>query len=224
MRRFVLLLAVLLCFSACFAACGNNKPGELPVMTTSGAKPMDLTAITASDYISLAQYKGFTIEYLPGLEEKSDVIWEKIFFASTVLSYPEQQIEYYIDQVRAEYIFIASERGEPYEDVLEIFGVTDDTMLKQAQYYTKADLVRRAIIEAEGIVLTEEDKTQHTDKYIKKFVDDYGYDESYVRENLMNELYDVMLEDKMMERLLMLNTFIEVGGLESTEGEHDHEH
>jgi hypothetical protein len=232
MKKIALLVAVLLCFSACFAACKNNGPEELPVMTTSGAKPMDLTTITATDYVVLGQYKDNTIEYLPAQEEKGDMIWEKIFFSSTVIEYPQQQIEYYIDQIRAYYIYVAEERGDTYQEVLDMLGVTDETMLTEAQFKTKADLIKRAIIETEGIVLTEEDKANNTDKYVQKFIDDYGYAEDHIRTELMDELYDVMLEDKMMEKLILLNTFIERGFLEDGDattdeengGGHDHEH
>ncbi len=210
MKKTAFLIAIILCLAAIVMSCGGNKNGKVG-MTTSGVQPIEIDELPISEYVTLCEYKGLTFEYLPAQEEPSEIIWEKIYFESTIHKYPEQQVEYYIDQIRAQYIYVAQERGDTFQNVIDSLGVTDATMLKEAQFKTAADLIRRAVIEAEGIELTEEDKTNHADKYIERCAKDYGYTEEYIRENLMDEIYDIMLEEKMMEKLVLLNTFVEVG-------------
>lgn len=217
MKKITFLIVMILCLASIFTSCSGNKNGKVG-MTTAGVEPMELEKLDVSEYITLCQYKGLTIEYLPALEEPSELIWEKVYFESTIHKYPEQQVEYYIDQIRAQYIYVAQERGDTFQNVIDSLGITDATMLKEAQYKTAADLVRLAIIEAEEIELTEEDKNKHADKYIERCATDYGYTKEYIRENLMDEIYDIMLEEKMMEKLVLLNTFVEMG----QQAEHTH--
>ena len=46
------------------------------------------------------------------------------------------------------------------------------------------------------------------DKYVEKYVTNYGYSEDYVRKNLIEEIYKSMIYDKMIEYLVLKNTFI----------------
>ena len=212
MKKIALLMAVLICLTASCTACAEKKKGYTEV-TTAGVPSMDIEALDTSEYVSLCEYKGLTIEYLPAQEEPSSLIWEKVYFESKIIKYPEQQVNYYLDQISARYIFVAKERDEPYEDVLAMLGVTEATMLKEAQYMVAQDLIVEALLRAEQIELTEEDKTKNLDKYMERYVKEYGYAEDYVKKNLMDELYDEMLYDKMIEKLVLLNTFVKVGEL-----------
>ena len=73
-----------------------------------------------------------------------------------------------------------------------------------------ARYVLHALIKAENITLTDADKQNNFERYVVKFVDDYGYGEEYVRENMSEQIYDTMLFDKTVERLITLNTFVDI--------------
>ena len=65
-----------------------------------------------------------------------------------------------------------------------------------------------ALVKAEGISLSDDEKKNNFDRYVEKFVNDYGYGEEYVRENMSEQIYQTMLFDKTLERLITLNKFV----------------
>jgi hypothetical protein len=86
--------------------------------------------------------------------------------------------------------------------------VTEESLKEEARHMTLDDLVSAAIQKAEDIELTENEKLENFDSYLKVFTETYGYNEQYVRDNLEEELYATMLRDKMMEKLVLLNNFV----------------
>jgi ABC-type microcin C transport system permease subunit YejB len=86
-------------------------------------------------------------------------------------------------------------------------GVSEADIEAEAKKYVKEDLVQLAVLRAEGIALTDDEKIKLLARYVKKYVDDYGYSEDYVRKNLTDEIYKSMLFDKMLEYLMLKNTF-----------------
>ena len=59
-----------------------------------------------------------------------------------------------------------------------------------------------------GIEVTEKDKERLFDRYVEKFVADYGYDRAYVENEMRELIFDTMLYDKTMEYLTLNNTVI----------------
>ena len=125
-----------------------------------------------------------------------------------MLDYPEAALEYYIDQAELRYKHYAEEGNVEYSELLESLGVSGADIENEAKKYVKEDLVQLAVLRAEGIALTDDEKIRLFDRYVKKYVDDYGYSEDYVRKNLTEEIYKSMLFDKMLEYLVLKNTFI----------------
>ncbi|MBQ7383301.1 MAG: hypothetical protein IJV72_00730, partial [Clostridia bacterium] len=88
----------------------------------------------------------------------------------------------------------------------------EEDMIAEARELTRDDLVFAAVVKAENISLSDADKQNNFDKYVEKFVNSYGYGEEYVRENMSEQIYETMLFDKMLEKLITLNKFASTEG------------
>ncbi|MBE6597796.1 MAG: hypothetical protein E7641_09060 [Ruminococcaceae bacterium] len=205
MKRFaaIFLALLLLCASLFGCARGKESPEE-----PDGNKyePMKFTAENIGRYITLSEYSGLEITLLEG-ESKGDAALRHIADGAKILEYPDSQVNYYLAQEKAKYRYLASESGDGYEELLKLLGVTEESMLEDARALVKKDLVFYAVVFAEGIQVTEAEKVANFDKYVKKYVDDFGYDESYVRENMTEQIYESMLYDKTAEKLITMNSF-----------------
>ena len=75
-------------------------------------------------------------------------------------------------------------------------------MREQAKSIVLKDMVYEYIVEAEGLTITAEEKSRLFDKYVDKYVSDYGYSRDYVLTNMETLITDSMLYDKTMEFLM----------------------
>ena len=211
MKKLVFFLSILLCVSVLFISCDkDNSKDRGVVATTEKVTPMDISSIDVFEYISIGEYKGMTVEYKGTDTDKKDALWAAILDNTSVIKYPDQQVDYYYNQIKAQYIYIAQSNNDTYENVLEYVGVTEEGILAEARCMAVDDLVREAILELESIELTEVEKSDNYDVYVRTFTEMYGYTEEYVRNRLTEELYDTMLYDKMMEKLVLMNEFVVV--------------
>ncbi len=209
MRRFIALFAVLTILSLAILSCerADETVGE---KNGDGnfADPVDISTLDLSLYIELGEYKGLEIS-LGADSSKGDAVWQRVQDGATVIAYPEGQVRYYFERSKASYEYLAARGNDTYENILEGLGVTEEQMIEDARALTRSDLVLHAVIKAEGIVLTDDDKRNNFERYVMKFVVDYGYSEEYVRSNMTEQIYDTMLFDKTVELLITLNTFVE---------------
>jgi len=162
-----------------------------------------------SDYVAPLAYTGLTVELSSADSLKSEAVWSLLLSRAEILAYPEDAVEYYAEQRRSTYRYYAEKNDWSYEQALEFFGVSEDSIVTEAKEMVKGDLVYRYIVKDAGITLSEDEKADQLDRYVKKYAEDYGYTEDYVRENLTDLIYDSMLYDKTMEYLIVNNTFIE---------------
>ena len=199
----ILLISLLL--TSVFFISGCKKNGQEDEY--SSKKP-DIFALPLSveEYVSLGTYKGLTVK-LEEDENKGDAVWNVIVENSEVKSYPQQLIDYYSDQLSAQYRYYAERSGKSFEEVLSDHGKTKESIEADAKELAKEDLVYAAIVKAEEITLTDEDIDAHFDKFVSQYVSIYGYTEKYVKENLADIVLDTMLHDKMMEFLIINNKF-----------------
>ena len=207
MRRFMALIAAILILCLSVVSCKKNDTDEVGA-TEKFSDPVDIGALDLSLYIELGEYKGHQIA-LVGNTSKGDAVWKTVLDSSRVIAYPEGQVRYYFERSKASYEYLAKKGNDTYENIIAGIGVTEDQMMNDARALTKEDLVLHALIKAEGIVLTDEDKSNNFERYVKKFVEDYGYGEEYVRDEMTEQIYDTMLFDKTVERLITLNTFVD---------------
>ena len=94
-----------------------------------------------------------------------------------------------------------------YDELMKLLDMDEEDIANEAKDLVKKDLITKAIVKAEGIELTEAEKTELFDKYAAFYIDVNGFSEDYVRENLTDEIYESMQYDKMMEYLLTLSYF-----------------
>ena len=202
MRKITRILASLVLFallSTLFVGCADKDKG--------GSAELDYSGVELDSCIKLGKYTGLEIELSEG-ESKSEAVWKMTVDGTQVLDYPEDALEYYIAQAELRYKHYAEEGDLKYSELLESLGISEADIEAEAKKYVKEDLVQLAIVKAESIELTDAEKGRLLDKYVKKYVDDYGYSEDYVRKNLTEEVYKSMLFDKMVEYLMLNNTFI----------------
>lgn len=208
MKKLSLLMLVVLLTASLVISCDKKEEER-----DDGAKPVetiDISSLELSEYVSLGKYSGMTVSYDPSKTSKGDAVWETVVKGSEIKAYPEEQLEYYFAQSKAKYKYLASKGNDTYENILSALGVTEEDMMNEAKELVAEDLVRYALLEAESIVLSENEKQNNFERYVQKFVGSYGYDEEYVRENMTEQIYDTMLFDKMLEKLIMINEFAEV--------------
>ena len=200
-----LLLLLLLGIALLFSSCNKKPPKELTLP--------DYSDIALSDYVSLGEYKGLKVAIGGVVSEDMTndlVLWETIVRNADVIKYPDDALSYYKEQTTRLYMGYAEEGSMSYDELMTSLGKTDEDIEEEAKEYVKSDLVRLAIIEAEGLYLTDDEKARLFDKYAYKFEVTYGYTTEYVRENLTDEIYDAMQHDKMMEFLLLNNEIIAI--------------
>ena len=191
-------LLLLLCILLCAIGCSKS----------ASAEKLDLEKAEMSElcgYVTLGQYKNMTVK-LDG-RTKSEAIWSAIRKNADIVKYPETLVKYYEQQARSEYEYYAEQLDMKYKDVLKKLGTSEDEIRAEAERMAVDDLLFELVKRTENISLSDNDKTEHFDRYVKKYVEDYGYDEEYVRKNLSSEVYDSMLYDKVCEFLIMNNDF-----------------
>lgn len=197
------LFISLLCLAVC--SCGNklNIPEDRAELSD-----LDYSDINVGDYIKSVTYKDLTVTLDTADASREEALWEEILKNANISSYPEEKVEYYFQQEKAYYMYIVKDDEEDYAALLSVRGISEESMTEDARRMVAKDLIYRFVADAEGIELTEEDKTQLFDRYVEKFVSDYGYTKAYVAENMADSVYESMLYDKTMEYLILQNTFV----------------
>ncbi len=193
------LLAVTVLF-----ACTSCAPSEEPAADAVEWVPYDEERL--SEYLVFPVYRELTVE-LPQGASKSETILQAILASAQMLSYPEEQVVYYQAQLRAEYGYLAKREDKELDEFLSLLGKNEDTLKEEAKEKVKADLVYLYIVRDAGVVLTEQEKTDLFDRYVEKYVKDFGYDPAYVRAEMTELIYESMLYDKTMEYLILHNHF-----------------
>ena len=196
----VAIFALLILALTLLAGCTDKRDGDGAVL--------DYSRVELDSCIKLGEYKGLRIELEGANSSKSEAVWKIAVDSAVVLDYPAAAVEYYVEQTELRYKHYAEEGSIEYSELLESLGISEADIESEAKRYVKEDLVQLAILKAEGIELTDAEKERLLDRYVKKYVEDYGYTEDYVRNNLKEEIYKSMLFDKMLEYLMLNNTFI----------------
>ena len=196
-RAAVLLLCLIL---ALFAFSCKKDEDE----NTDGA--MDMRAVSSQElgrYAALGGYTGLSVTV--GTDSKGEAVWKEIRENAKIIAYPEQQVNYYIAQIEAQYKYYAEQADMSYADMLKEVGATEESIRVEAQEMAIDDVIYELVRRAENIMLSEDEKESLFDKYVQKYVSDYGYTEQYVKENMSELIYESMLYDKTTEYLIKNN-------------------
>lgn len=196
---FLLLLCIVI---SSFTSCKKSEQDA----DTPKAEKMNISALSDTElesYVTLGEYKGLSIEL--GGRKKDVAVWEEIAARAEVKSIPEQQVNYYFGQSRAQYEYYAEQADMSYSEMLTELGTTEEKMMLDARGLALGDILFELVRRAEGIELSDSEKQEHFERYATKYVEDYGYTADYVRENLTEQIYDSMLYDKITEFLISNN-------------------
>lgn len=170
--------------------------------------PVDFAAMSDDElksYAELGEYKLMTLKQ--GSSSKGEVAWAAVKKNATVRDYPEQQVSYYVSQIKAQYAYYAEEAGISYKEMLREVGATDESIRSEAESMAADDVIYELVRRDADITLREDEKSKFFEKYVEKYVEDYGYSREYVVENMTDEIYDSMLYDKTTEFLIAYNYF-----------------
>ena len=206
-KKAVRYAALCLCISLLaltMFSCSSEDPDK--VHNKMGLLELDESEF--NKYIKLGQYKDLNIEIAEG-ESRPAAVWRAVEYTSEITEYPISHVYYYRDQLIAQYKYYAEQAGVSYDAMLSELGESEVTILEEAKKLTRSDLVYAAVVRAEGIALTEDEKIDLFDKYVDKYVEEYGYTADYVRAEMADEIYGSMLYDKTTEFLLISNSFVE---------------
>ena len=180
-----------------------KKDGE-----NESVEPVDFAAMSDDElksYAELGEYMQMTLKQ--GSSPKGEVVWAAVKKNATVKDYPEQQVSYYVSQIKAQYAYYAEEAGISYKEMLREVGATDESIRSEAESMATDDVIYELVRRDADITLREDEKSKFFDKYVEKFVADYGYSREYVKENMQDEIYESMLYDKTTEFLITNNQF-----------------
>lgn len=156
---------------------------------------------TGGDLSTVAELRSFVQSKLE--KESSETaketaisdVWAQTVENAVVISYPQQQLDYYAAQ-KSQCEYYANAYGMSVESVMQILGYTEESFLEDAKAYTKEDLVFYGIAQVEGVSVSDEEYTAGLAKYASEAgaepeeLEDY-YGELYIRECL---LWDKLLE------------------------------
>ena len=198
-RAIVISLALIMLIS--MFSC--KKSGE-----NESAEPVDFAAMSDDElksYAELGEYMLMTLKQ--GSSPKGEVVWAAVKKNATVRDYPEQQVRYYVSQIKAQYAYYAEEAGISYKEMLREVGATDESIRSEAEAMAADDVIYELVRRDAKITLRSDEKSKFFEKYVEKYVEDYGYSREYVVENMTDEIYDSMLYDKTTEFLIAYNYF-----------------
>lgn len=196
--RFLTAMLLILATGLGCVACAEDRQ-ETDTLSYDG--------IAAKDWIRLAAYTDLTVVLTDADTSRSEAIWQAILEAAEVISYPQEQVRYYVRQEQAAYRHDAEQNDMRYEDALAAHDVSEESILADARALVKSDLVYRYIVTDAAIALTEAEKDTHYDRYADRLAEQYGYRRSYIDAHLQESVYEAMLYDKTMEYLMLHNHF-----------------
>lgn len=131
-------------------------------------------------------------------------IWQTVVENAEIVAYPEAEVEAYITEMSDYYHQYAQTYGMEFNDVLETMGMTEEAFNEEAKLYAEAmvgdELVLYAIIEAEGITLSQSEYEEGAEEYLTL----YGYATVEDLETAFTKeiVYESILWDKTLDFLL----------------------
>lgn len=168
---------------------------------------LDYSGIDVDDYVTSVSYKDLKIVMESEEDSREDALWEAILATALIKDFPEDAVNYYFEQTKAYYMYIAENDDECYQLLLESRDITEEDIKDDARELVKKDLVYFYIVEKEQITISDEEKQELFERYVETYVVEYGYNIEYVQANMTEHIYESMLYDKTMELLVLSNTF-----------------
>ena len=128
-------------------------------------------------------------------ENIHQTLWDKVLEESSVLKYPKEHVDYYYDSYYGYYGYYAEENGYDVALVLAQAGKTLADIEAAAKDSAKEDLVYYAIVQAEGLEVTDEEYAARAEGYAKgQDMSVAELEETYGKDYIV----DCMLYDEML--------------------------
>lgn len=113
-------------------------------------------------------------------EKKNNImaeLWNEVVDGSEMITYPEEIVDGYIEEIEAQYESMAETYGMELEDMWEAYGIEDEEDYNakneaSAQAYVKEQMIMFYIAELEDLSYTDEEAEE-----IRTAIDEAGYDE-----------------------------------------------
>lgn len=124
--------------------------------------------------------------------------WYAVVDASVLNSYSDELYEEKYEYFYSDMEYYAELFGyDDADEFIEDWGYDDDTIKEEVESYIKEELVLEAIVEAEGIELTDDEY----DEGLSELAEEYGYDDvdEFSEEYDTDDVYDYLLQEKVME-------------------------
>ena len=173
---------------------------------------VEITDVTASntpeydeDYVK--NYTGYdTKEELSTYDEAEDLISACLARTEFTGEYPDDLFEACREEALSGYSMFVEEDGD-VNDVLDMFGVTEDDIAEEAKNLVNRRLFISAYAEANNIEVTEEEY----ENYVNEYDDYYGespadFETLYTRETLVNALYESKVTELLLEKANVTET------------------
>ncbi len=122
-------------------------------------------------------------------------LWDKVLEGSTVIKYPQKHVDYYYDSYYGYYEYYATTNNYSVATLLAQAGKTIEDIKKAAEDSVKEDLVYYAIVQAEGLEVTDGEYAERIEDYAKaQDMDVAELEEAYSKDYIV----DCMLYDEML--------------------------
>ena len=202
-----LAISSFLSFAACNDVGGSGTGTNVSTQSVEQSRVTDTELsyddIDATRYVKSVKYKGLEITAEKNSGTNEELLWAAILETAEMHSYPEDKVEYFFNQMKISYMYLVDYDEEAYKMLLNNRNTTEEDMRNEARKMVKKDLVYRYIVTVEDLSISDSEKKSLFEKYVDKYVNDYGYTREYVKLNMSELIYDSMLYDKTMEMLLL---------------------
>ncbi len=159
-----------------------------------------------TDYDTIDEYReyvrGYLEEYKASSAEsnKQQGLWQQVMDGSEILELPEDKVNEEVDNMYTSYEQYAGYYGMDMADFLEQMGMTEDDFRGEITTYAedmvKRELVFNAIIEAEGITVSDDEYSENAEK----MASEYGYESVEAMEEAIGQ--DAIREDMLWDKVL----------------------
>lgn len=176
-----------------------------------------ISTITEGEYTDVESFKSYLRQSIGEYKESmrdSDIlskILTQIADTSEIKDYPQEMVDYGVQNMLSFYKEYAEQYEMEYADFLvTFFGMTEDEFYEEAvlavQQNLQQELYLKAIAEAEGMTLTEEEYTAGCEEYAESYgyasaellVAEYG--EGMVRSSVLQEkVLDFLVENAVIQ-------------------------
>lgn len=171
----------------------------------------NISSLTSESCKTLAEYTEVVRDALTYTTDQNNIakIWTAVRDAATITELPKQEVDYWYNAFKDEveyYVYYYSMMGQTYtyESMLKMFGFEDDAALKEyAESIVKDELITYAVIQAEGIELTDAEYEHYLDLKVR-----YGSEtrDEILKNYTEDQLREEFLIDKAGDLLLSENT------------------